>query len=186
MANATYAATFTDQSGQTRLDGTLNFTAPTVKAPVGYRVFPFTFATAGLASGVTIWTPTVGDFILDIGVVITTAFDGTTPKIDVGTFNGGNVGVFAEIGGAAVDGTKVYADVTDNAGLAVANSHLWLSSAVIAANSAGIASLPSWQLNVSAANPVLLVASQNGQKGGTAITSTHGVASVVIVQSLAE
>lgn len=156
------------------------FDGTVTPSPVYIKHYSFDYTTSGLAAGVTVHTPAVGDLILDIGVVITTAFNGTTPKLDIGTFNGGNVGLFGEVGGAAVDGTKLYADVTDNAGLGIANSHLWLSSAVIAANSAGIASLPSWQLYCSAANPILLVASQNGQKGGTAITSTAGAATVVI------
>ena len=179
----TFPATFSDASGLQRLDGSINFTGSASQAIVNVQSFPITFATAGLAAGVALYTPAVGDVILDVGVVITTAFDGTTPKIDVGTFNGGNVGLFGELTAGAIDATKVYADVTDNAGLAVANAALWLSAAVITVGTAGTAAIHSWQLRCSAANPVLVVASQNGQKGGTAISSTHGVASIVVVSA---
>lgn len=179
----TFPATFNDSSGLQRLDGTINFTGSATQAITNVQSFPITFATASLNAGVTLYTPAVGDIILDIGVVITTAFNGTTPKIDVGTFNGGNVGLFGEITAGALDATKVYADVTDNAGLAQANSFLWLSAAVIAHASASEATLPAWQLRVSAANPILVVASQNGQKSGTAITSNAGVAQIVVVSA---
>lgn len=163
-----------DSSGQTRIEGSI------VPGPTFTRAYAFTYTTNGLSSGVTIYTPAVGDIITDIGVAITTAFDGTTPKLDVGTFNGGNVGLFGELAGAAVDGTKVYGAVTDNAGISSANDALWLSSAVISVGAAGTAAISSWQLLVTAANPILLVASQSGQKGGTAIDSTAGAGTVYI------
>ena len=177
----TYPATFQDGSGLQRLDGSLLITGNAGVTPLNVLSFPFTFATAGLASGVTLYTPSIGDIIYDIGVVITTAFDGTTPKIDVGTFNGGNNGLFDELATAPIDATKVYADVTNNAGLGTPNSALWLSTAIVQGNSASLSSLKSNEIRVSAANPVLLVASQSGAKGGTAITSTHGVGTVYVI-----
>lgn len=151
--------------------------------PQHIRSFPFTYQTAGLATGVTIFTPTVGQIIYDIGVSITTAFNGTTPKLDVGTFNGGNVGLFGELAGAAVDGTKLYADVTDNAGLAAPNTAAWLQAAVGSVGSAGTAAYVSTPLLVTAANPFLLVASQSGQKGGTAISSSAGAGTLYVLLS---
>ena len=184
MAGNTYAATFSDAYNTVvRWGGLLTFSNATAQpgygAPQVYS-YAITFSTSGLASGVTLYTPAVGDIILDVGVVITTAFDGTTPKLDVGTFTG-NTGLFDQLAGAAVDGTKVYADVTDNTGFGIANSHLWLSSAVISVGTAGTAAINSWQGRISAANPLKVVASQNGQKGGTAITSTHGAAQIIVV-----
>lgn len=52
------------------------------------RKFPFAFDTAGLLTGHTVYTPTVGDILLDAWVEINIAWDGTTPKFDVGEFVG--------------------------------------------------------------------------------------------------
>lgn len=51
------------------------------------RHFPFTFATAGLATGATIYTPTVGDILLAAWMEVDTAWNGTTPKGDFGSFS---------------------------------------------------------------------------------------------------
>ena len=177
-----YAATFSDVSGQVRLEGTIDYTQPTVKSPMAVRNFPFTYQTTGLATGYTLFTPAVGDYIYDIGIVITTAFNGTTPKLDVGTFSS-TTGVFKQLAGNPVDGTKLYATVTSNTGLQSSNSGLWLSTAIISVGTAGTAAIHDPQLYVSAASPILLVASQDGTKGGTAITSTAGVGFVVVVYS---
>ena len=149
--------------------------------PLMIRSFGITFATASLNTGVTIYTPAVGDVIYDVGIGISTAFDGTTPKLDVGTFNGGNNGLFKTLAQNPVDGTKVYADAASNAGLGVPNSALWLSTAIVAGNSASLSTLQSNEIVVSAANPLLVVASQTGAKSGTAITSTHGVATIYVM-----
>jgi hypothetical protein len=45
--------------------------------------FDFAFDTPNLNTGVEVYTPTVGDILLDVGFVITEAFDGTTPMADV-------------------------------------------------------------------------------------------------------
>lgn len=149
--------------------------------PMMIRSFAITYQTAGLASGVTIYTPAVGDVIYDVAVAVTTAFNGTTPKLDVGTFNGGTDGLFKNLATAAVDGTKVYADVTHNAGLGTPNSALWLSTAIVQGNSASLSTLKSNEIVVSAANPLLVVASQDGTKGGTAITSSAGAATILVL-----
>jgi len=174
----TYPSNIEDGSGSIRIEGYTQFAGGT---PLQLRSYAFTYQTAGLASGVSFYTPAVGDIIYDIGVVITTAFNGTTPKLDVGTFNGGNNGLFDELAAAPIDGTKVYADVTNNAGLASANAPLWLFNAVGSHGAAGTAAYNSSMLRVSAANPLLLVASQSGAKGGTAITSTAGAGSVLVL-----
>lgn len=188
-AGATYPVTIQagDSSGQVVYQGALTFQQST-NQPAGTngnvsKATAIAFGTAGLTAGVALYTPAVGDLILDIGIVITTAFNGTTPKIDVGTFNGGNNGLFDELAGAPVDATKVYADVTNNAGIAAANSHLWLSSAITSVGAAGTAAINSWQLRVSAANPLLVVVSQTGAKGGTATGATAGAATIVVVTS---
>ena len=181
MAND-YSASFIDTSGEVRFAGTLEYTATTTKSPMAVRAFPFTYQTAGLSTGYTLWTPAVGDFIYDIGIVITTAFNGTTPKLDVGTFSG-TTGLFKQLAGNPVDGTKLYANVTNNTGLQSSNSGLWLSTAIISVGTAGTAAIHDPQVLVTAASAISLVASQDGTKGGTAITSSAGVGTVFVVYS---
>lgn len=167
-----------DDTGQVRIEGQTSFLDST---PQHIRYFPFTYQTAGLATGVTLGTPAVGQVIYDIGICVTTAFNGTTPLLDVGTFNGGNVGLFGELASSAIDGTKLYSAVTDNAGLTAPNAAQWLQAAAGSHGAAGTAAYNSTPLLVTAANPLLLVASQNGQKGGTAITSTAGAGTVYVI-----
>lgn len=134
--------------------------------------FPFTFATNGLTAGVPIYTPSIGDVIYDIGISVPVAFDGTTPLADVGTFNGGNDGLFGTIGSAGVDLTAADSAVTSNAGLSSPANANWLS---------GAATNPTWELYVTAANPLLLVVSQTGAKGGAASGATAGSGNVFLL-----
>src|SRR5512146_201439 len=89
---SSYSARFEDALDNiTRLQGTLTFldsTAQPVSSQTTTRSFAFTFQTAGLAAGVAVYTPAIGDVIYDVGIAVTTAFDGTTPKLDIGSFSG--------------------------------------------------------------------------------------------------
>lgn len=169
--------TINDQSGQTRISGYIN---PGVQF---VRSFAATFATNGLTAGVVVYTPAIGDVIYDIGIAIPTAFDGTTPKADVGTFNGGNNGLFDVLAGATVDLTAADAAVTTNAGLSNATATTWLSAAIGSVGAAGGAAYLPGVLTVTAANPLLLVVSQSGAKGDTATGASAGALTVYIVTS---
>src|SRR5690348_16524195 len=59
------------------------------------RAFPFAYNTAGILTGHAVYTPAIGDVLLDAWIVITTAWNGTTPLADIGTFVGANGGLFA-------------------------------------------------------------------------------------------
>jgi hypothetical protein len=48
------------------------------------RKFPFTFSETDLAFGAPLYTPTVGDILLDAWIEVDTAWDGTTPLGDIG------------------------------------------------------------------------------------------------------
>lgn len=63
-------------------------------APV-VRAFPFAYNLAGLADGAALYTPTIGDLILDMWISILTQWDGTTPRCDVGTFVGNTFGLWS-------------------------------------------------------------------------------------------
>lgn len=131
--------------------------------------FPFTFATNGLTAGVPIYTPSIGDVIYDIGIQIPTAFDGSTPLADVGTFNGGSTGIFGELA-TAIDLTAADTTVADNAGLSSPGGPgFWLSEEAAT------------KLYVTAANPLLLVVSQDGTKGGAATGATAGAGAVYVL-----
>ena len=176
----TYPSSFLSQDGGLVVrSGELQYPAGGA-TPQHVRSYAFTYTTAGLATGVTIYTPTVGEVIYDIGVCITTAFDGTTPKLDVGTFTG-NDGLFKTVAGAVLDGTKLYAAVTSNAGLTVPNAAQWLQAATGSAGAAAGAAYVSAHMIVTVANPIKLVASQSGAKGGTAINSTVGAGTVYVL-----
>lgn len=142
--------------------------------------YPFTFATAGLTTGVALFTPTIGDLILDFWIEIDTAFDGTTPLADIGTFSGGNSGLLAGLASATVDLTAADVAVPDNAGVLASFSLSSLSAAVLTLGAVGTEPENRWQLAVTAANPLLLVVSQDGTKGGTATGATAGAGQVFV------
>jgi hypothetical protein len=52
-------------------------------APTWYK-FDFSHDTPGLADGLDVYTPEIGDLLLDVGFVVPEVFNGTTPKADVG------------------------------------------------------------------------------------------------------
>lgn len=82
------------------------------------RKFPFAFDTPNLLTGATLYTPTVGDFLLDAWVEIDTPWDGTPPIGDIGAFVGTNQGWFNIIANANQSVTRAPVDmsVLDNTG----------------------------------------------------------------------
>lgn len=175
-----YPITIYDQNNQERISGFAQF--PGAPNPAVIRgPFPFVFNTAGLTAGVPIYTPAVGDVITDIWVSIATAFNGTTPKADVGTFSGGNNGLFKVLGPDVIDLTAADAAVTTNAGLVASAGDNLLSAAAISVGSVGTSAVLPWFLRVTVANPLLLVVSQSGAKGGTATGATAGAGNVYVV-----
>jgi len=85
------------------VDGTL---ANGLGVPFGglsHIVFPFAYDTPGLNSGVTAYTPAVGEILYNAWIEIVTAFNGTTPKADIAqTANATNNGVFWNASGSVV------------------------------------------------------------------------------------
>ena len=128
---------------------------------------------ASLRNGVAILTPAVGDILLDAWIEIDTAFDGTTPKADIGTFFALNTGWFFNAGPKLIDLTV--ADVTLGFGYAGGGdpdySLAGLSNPTQGAGTGNGRLVPGV---FTMALPIYVVASQNAQKGGTAINSTQG------------
>ena len=82
-------------------------------API-VRKFPFAFDTPDILTGAALYTPTVDDILIDAWIEIDTAWDGTTPFGDFGTFGGGagNLGFLRGLSNFAVDMTQAD-DATD-------------------------------------------------------------------------
>lgn len=139
----------------------INVEGPAGAPSLVHYTFPFdhTMLTA-LATGVDVLDLNIGDTLFEIWMEIDIAFNGTTPKGDVGTFSGAE-GLFAEIGSAVCDLTVADTVPTDNTGLLLPT----------AAKSLGLTKAP---LAVTAVGVLKLVVSENGQIGGTAPGSTAG------------
>lgn len=167
-----------NSGGQATFDG---FISP---GPLFVRSFAFGFDTPGLTAGVPFVQLRAGDIIYDVGVAIPVAFDGTTPGADIGTFDGGNNGLFSELaGGAAPDLTAADAAVTSNTGLSSATTGTWLSAAIGSAGAGASATYLPWQLPVTADCELLLVVSQDATKGGAATGASTGSGIVYVVTS---
>lgn len=182
MANGnSYDYLLTDAGGTVQKDaGSLTFTDSTVQ-PFAPGVLgamqllgPYTVAynTASLAAGVAFgFTPAIGDIFTPI-VVVTTAFNGTTPLLDIG-YTGDTNGYY-------------YAASDSNAALDVsatlATTAFDVAAAVTLNSSAPAVSVSSWA-RASAADALLVWCSQDGTKGGTAIGGTAGSADLYILHA---
>jgi len=125
------------------------------------------YSAAQLAAGITLFTPAVGDYIANVAPVVTTTFDGTTPKLDVGPFNPSTAGLYYDTTSVVFLGNNA----TEQDG--------WLSPVLdLAAASAYGGYGGPWVTN---ALPFKVVISQDGAKGGTPIDSTVGTVVVYVV-----
>lgn len=144
---------------------------PIVRGP-----FSFAYNTASLTSGVTVYTPTVNDILIDAWFEITTAFDGTTPKADIGSFSGTTAGLFAAAAGA-VDLSSVDSTTLGGDGISV-NNTITVSSLLAASGYNNTRISPS---RFTAATAIKLVVSQDGLSGGAAIGGTAGAGKLYLV-----
>lgn len=103
-----------------------------------YRKFPFTFDMVGIANaaGHTLYTPNVGDILVDGWIEVTEAFDGTTPVGDFGTFTQGGIGWLANAWNFGADMSVVDSPQNTTEGLNQGNSasSLATQSAVLSAS----------------------------------------------------
>jgi hypothetical protein len=165
-------------------------------API-VRKFPFAHDTPGLLTGAALYTPTIGDILIDAWIEIDTAWDGTTPKGDVGTFVAGNsLGWWAYNPGRPFSLTVADANVwspTGPLGSFAGGTHtpveppLGLFAAVLWSFLPGYESsnpspitrdLPAKFLT---ADPVKVVVSQDGTNTGADPGSTQGAAILYLV-----
>lgn len=149
------------------------------------RKFPFSFNTPNLEIGAPLYTPTVGDILLDAWIEIIVPWNGTTPQGDVGTFivtPGGGFFSFRNTAPFAVDMTIADFDGTSGVLMSgVQNSGGGLNT---------IASLMSVSLSAQlrvvpakfiAPNPIKICVSQTGLNDGSDPGATQGAASLYLV-----
>lgn len=154
-----------------------------VGTPV-YRAFPFTFDTSGLLTGAAIYTPTIGDILLDAWVEIDTAWNGTTPLGDFGQFYGGeHIGWYADWT-SAVDmtdpdlsgGQLSPAPMLTQGNAAPHTNHL-----LAAVTSGGVGSNRGLPAKFTTTDPVKVVVSQDGTNIGADPGSSQGAAVLYLV-----
>lgn len=160
------------------------------------RAFPFAFNTPGILTGAALYTPTVGDILLDAWIEIDTAWNGTTPFGDVSLLPGhGGSGAFGTIAGpvpmnladislnqplgltgqVASDLVQVAAMGNVQSGLIVSGSSLAFASNAL---NNGFRYIPSKFVN---SDPVVVWVSQDGTNTGADPGSTQGSAILYLV-----
>jgi hypothetical protein len=140
--------------------------------------FSFAYNTPGLNNGLVAYTPAVGEILLNAWIDVTTAFDGTTPKGDIGTFVGVNYGLFSDI--VAALGMNTPSGEDTGAGYSFpdsANTASLLAAALGTTMASAVRGAPG---RFTATNPVKVVVSQDGTLGGTAVGGTAGAATLYL------
>jgi hypothetical protein len=156
--------------GPTALDFTLG--TPLV------RGFAVAHGAAGLNNGVALFTPTVGDFLLDAWVEIDTAWNGTTPLGDIGTFGGGHPGWFAyAVGPIDMTSPDLTGGLDPNL---LQGSGVTPGSDLLTVAIKDLSDQRTLPAKFTTATPVLFVVSQNGLKGGASPGATTGAAVVYV------
>lgn len=148
------------------------------------RKFPFAFDTPNLLTGAAVYTPTVGDVLLDAWVEIDTAWDGTTPQGDFGQFLGGETfGNFAEFNGAlnmlnadVAAGQVITQSMRTQGTLGGPASGLYQQQST--GNGDFIRALPA---RFTTTDPIKVCVSQDGTNTGADPASTQGAAVLYLV-----
>lgn len=155
----------TGQAWETEVDS--GGGTPTAGAVIVHGPFSFAYNTPNLTTGVSFYTPSVGEIILNIQIWITTLWDGTTPTGDVGQFVMATTGLlknsFSGVGTTLMDSpTQTVNDGVTNYGAAALGEFAYLFSCTTA-------------------DPLKVVVSQDGTKGGSDPGSSQGQAQIYIV-----
>lgn len=162
-------------------DGINWFTSPLVNNSPIIRPFSFAYNTANLTSGVTVYTPTVGDLLLDAWVEVDTAWNGSNPNFDFGTFTTNTSGLFANTS-SIINLSNADETINNNAGLLTGNGQTDLMQRVIsAATVSGGGFTRVLPLKFTANNPIKIVVSQNGAIGGASPGASQGSAVLYLV-----
>jgi hypothetical protein len=136
--------------------------------------FSFAFDTPNIENGVEVYTPAIGDVLLDVSVVTDVGFDGTTPMADVGTFIGQNYGYFG-YANQAINSINVADQVFEGV------QHGPIGTSLVVAQISGGGTIRFVSSPITTADPIMLVVSQDGTKGGDPVGGTAGSGRVYIV-----
>ena len=143
------------------------------------RQFAFAWNTANILTGAALYTPTVADVIVAAWVRVVTAWDGVTPLCDVGTAVGITVGMFADTAAGPVRMDLADNELLDGTGIAGQNNTAAMNSSI---GSAQLETQPrAIPALVTAANPVRVWVTQNGQSGGADPVPSQGTAVLYLV-----
>lgn len=140
--------------------------------------FPFAFDDAGLADGIALYTPTVGDVLLNAWIEIDIAWDGTTPKVDIG--QGDANGMF----GNSNPQNASLADDTAGAGSGsnfLSNTNQAALALWDLADSAGSYNSRLVPGKFLTTNPMYVWVSQDGSRGGADPGASQGSGAVYLV-----
>lgn len=152
-------------------------------APAGVpivRKFSFAFDSPDILTGHPIYTPTVGDILLDAWLEVDTAWDGTSPRFDFGSFLFGTPGLFAlanypiqildlEIGDASPDPTVLFGGTGNSSLQQVQDTNRIVPAKFIS------------RFGTQVTDPLKIVVSQDGTPTGVDPGSTQGAAVLYLV-----
>jgi hypothetical protein len=164
--------------------------APVAGTPI-VRMFPFAFDTPDLLTGAAVYTPTIGDILLDAWVQIDVAFDGETPHIDVGSFTNDTHGWWYLLDGAALDATLADLSFADGlqSGPNIPGSASLLISAIVGDIQGGNQTSRPLPAKFTDSLPIMVCLSKDGQNytegNDPGCTQGSGVLYLVIVTPLA-
>jgi hypothetical protein len=150
------------------------------------RAFPFAFDTPGLLTGHAVYTPTIGDILLDVWIEVDTAWNGTTPTGDVGTDFDGGVGWFSSAFGSldmtvadAASGSNICATLlSQSSNSAHASSSLFIAWLNGTTPQQTRRALPA---KIVTADPIKVCVTQDGMNTGADPGSTQGSAVLYLV-----
>ena len=161
------------------LDGAATTAARLNGAPTVYKSAAINYNSANLRTGITIFTPAIGDVLLDALIQIDTAFDGTTPATDIAQWTllaNGSGGWF----GAAGSGGVSLVGLADKSyqGDQFISGDDDATQSLSQRSSDGARIVPGYFASV---DPVQIIVTQDGLKNGAAIGGTAGQLHVYLV-----
>lgn len=163
-------------AGPTDKKITLAYLAAGMGVPRLYRK-AIAYNDANIRTGVTVYTPAVGDWLLDAWFSVTTAWNGTTPMGDLAQFsllsNGAPGWIATETGDAELMDSGV-----DQAG--AGDQYIWspFGAAMIQQGNDGTARLSGYFASV---DPIQYIVTQDGTKNGAATGASQGAGYVYLL-----
>lgn len=147
------------------------------------RAFPFAFDTPNILTGASLYTPTVGDILLDAWIQVDTAWGGGGSVVlgDIGTFVDSEIGFWQNGAlGMAIDMTRVDMEAAGAGYVSwpqFGNLNAPLSASNLFSNNAG-RNVPG---RFTATNPIKICVSYTGRTDGADPGSTQGAGVLYLV-----